>query len=501
MKPMIRLISISALVLVAIIAAIYFALPARQQSITFEEVGPEGSPPQAADEPGVIAAPVLVASAGSDRVTISWAPVVGAASYEIWARQGELPWERLDDGSLSHNVTSFTHAGLTSGDTYSYTGRAAPVAGQLSDWAAEVQATVSYVPSLNAAASAGRIELSWTSVAGAGSYQIIMWTDGLKDWERIGDPITGTITSYTHSGLTELSTYHYRVRAVIDDTEGEWSDSVSEIPVRPAAPATLTATAVVGQVELDWTAVPGADSYRLISWTDGQTAWQRIGDPLSGATTSYTHTGLIAGRTYYYRVSAVIHGIEGAWTESVSDVPTAPPAPVLTATTAVGQVELSWTAVPGAGSHILIVWTDAQNAWVRIGDPLSGGATSYTHSGLSAGQTYYYRVGAVVKGTEGAWSNSPSAVPGATFMPGLVANASAHRIDLSWSEVTGAGSYQLIVWTPGQTEWERIGDPLSSGTTSYTHTDLTAGNTYYYRVRAVIDGTEGPWSEEVDAVP
>lgn len=500
MKPMIRLLSISALVLVGLIAAIYFALPAPQQSITFEEVGAENSSPQTTDESGVIAAPVLVASAGSDRLTISWAPIVGAASYEIWGRQGDLPWERLDDGSLSHNVTSFTHTGLTSGDTYSYTGRAAPIAGELSDWAAEVQATVSYVPSLDAAASAGRIELSWTSVAGADSYQIIMWTDGLKDWERIGDPITGAITSYTHSGLTELSTYHYRVRAVIDGTEGDWSDSVSEIPVRPAAP-TLTATAAVGQVELKWTAVPGAASYRLISWTDGQTAWQRIGDPLSGDTTSYTHTGLIAGRTYYYRVSAVIHGIEGAWTESVSDVPTAPPAPVLTATTAVGQVELSWTAVSGAESHILIVWTDAQNAWVRIGDPLSGDTTSYTHSGLSAGQTYYYRVGAVVNGTEGAWSNSPSAVPGATFMPGLVATASAHRIDLSWSEVTGAGGYQLIVWTPGQTEWERIGDPLSAGTTSYTHTDLTAGNTYYYRVRAVIDGTEAPWSEEVDAVP
>ena len=505
MKPNIRLLSISALVLVGLIAAIYFGLPAPQQSISFEEVGPgNASPgnasPQTTDDSGTLAAPVLVASAGSDRITISWAPIAGAASYEIWGRQGDATWARLDDGSLTHNVTSYTHTGLTSGDTYSYTGRAAPVSGELSGWAGAVAATVSSIPSLTATASAGRIGLSWTSVADADSYQIIMWTDGLSDWKRIGDPITGTITSYTHSGLTELNTYHYRVRAVIDGTAGEYSDSVSEIPVRPAAP-TLTATAGTGQIALNWTAVSGADSYRLISWTDGQTAWQRIGDPLSSSTTSYTHTGLAAGRTYYYRVSAVSHGIEGAWTESVSDVPTAPPAPVLTATTAVGQVELSWTSVSGAGSHILIVWTDAQNAWIRIGDPLSGSTTSYTHSGLSAGQTYYYRVSAVVNGTEGAWSNSPSAVPGASFMPGLVATASANGIDLSWSAVTGAGSYQLITWSPGQTGWQRIGGTLSSGTTSYSHTGLTAGNTYYYRVRAVIGSTEGPWSEEVDAVP
>ena len=500
MKLTIRSLALSALVLSAVFAALYFARPSNRLDIAFPEPGAGKPASQTASDVVGLAPPVLVATAGSDRITISWAPVVGAASYEIWGRQGDDPWVRLDDGSLTHNVTSLTHSGLTSGDTYTYTGRAAPAAGELSDWSTEIEATVSHIPTLSAAASAGRIELSWTSVAGADSYQLIMWTDGLKGWERIGDPIAGTTTSYTHTDLTELNTYHYRVRAVIDEEEGEYSDSVSEIPVRPAAP-TLTAAADTGQIELDWTAITDAESYRLITWTDGQTAWKRIGDPLSSTTTSYTHTGLVAGRTYYYRVSAVIHGIEGAWTESVSGIPAAPPAPVLTASASIGQVDLSWTAVTGAGGHILIVWTDAQNAWVRIGDPLAGDTTSYTHTGLSAGQTYYYRVAAVVDGTDGVWSNSPSVVPGATFMPGLVANASAQRIDLSWSEVTGADGYQLIVWTPGQTGWERVGGDLAAGTRSHAHTDLTAGNTYYYRVRAVIDGVEGPWSEEVDAVP
>ena len=500
MNTKIRLISLSALVLVGLLAALYFALPSNELHITFPQSGIGTPSPQSASESGDLAAPVLVAIAGSDRITISWQHMEGAESYEIWGRQGDLPWEQLDDGSLTHDSTSFTHSGLTTGETYHYTGLAVPAAGTKSPWAVQVEATVTNVPALTATAAAGRIELNWTSVTGADNYHLVMWTDGLKNWERIGDPLTGETTSYTHSELTELSTYHYRVRAVIDGTEGDWSDSASEVPVRPAAP-TLTATPAIGQIELSWSAVTGADSYRLIKWTDSQTAWERIGDPLTGNTTSYTHNALTAGQTYYYRVSAVIDGIEGAWSDSVNDVPGAPPAPSLTATAAIGQIELSWTAVAGAGSYHLIVWTDAQNAWIRVGDPLTATTTSYTHSGLSAGQTYYHRVSAVLNGTESVLSNPTSAVPGTSFMPGLVATAAAGRIELSWSEVTGAGSYHLIMWTNGQTDWERIGDPLAAGTTSYAHSEPTAGVTYYYRIRAVIDGTEGPWSEEVDAAP
>ncbi len=500
MKPMIRILALSALVLSALLAALFFARPSNELRMTFPQHGIGTPSAQSATEPGGLAPPVLVATAGSDRITITWQHVEDAASYEIWARQGDEPWTQLDNGALTHDSTSFVHAGLRFGDTYYYTGRAVPAAGPRSDWAGEVQATVTNIPTLTVAASAGRIELSWTSVTDAGSYQLVVWTDGLKNWQRIDAPLSGKTTSYTHSGLSELNTYHYRVRAVIDGTEGDWSDSVSEVPVRPAAPA-LTATAAVGQIELSWTAVPGADSYRLITWTDGQSAWERIGDPLSGSATAYTHSGLIAGRSYYYRISAMSNGIEGVWSDSVNDSPGAPPGPALTATAAVGQIELSWTSVPGADSYHVIVWTDAQSVWVRTGDPLTGTITAYTHSGLSAGETYYHRVGAVVNGTEGVWSNPVSSVPGASFMPGLTAIAAAGQVRLNWSQVTGAGGYQLIMWTADQSAWERIGGSLSSDTTSYTHTGLTAGKTYHYRVRSVIDGTEGPWSEEVDATP
>ena len=503
MKHMIRILSLSALVLVALLAALYFALPSNKFRISFPQPGTGTIVPGAAGDPGGIASPVLVATAGTDRITISWQPVEGAASYEIWVRQGAVPWQHLDDGTLTAGSTSYTHAGLSPGETFHYTGRTVSTTGTKSGWAVQVSATVfdaSTAPTLAATPAIGQIELSWSEISGAGSYHLIMWTDDQEDWERIGDPLTENTTSFTHSELTAATTYHYRVRAVSASTEGEWSDAVSAVPGLPAAP-TLTATAASGHVDLNWSSVTGSDSYHLIMWTDGHEDWERIGDPLTGTTTSYTHNGLTPGQSYFYSVRAVVDGTEGSWSDRISAVPRAPAPPTLTATAAAGQIELSWTAATAADSYHLIFWTDAQNAWVRIGDPLTGNTTSYTHTGLSAEQSYYYQVSAVIHDTEGAWSNSTSAVPSTSSTPGLTATAAAGQIELTWTATTGADSYQLIMWTDGQADWERIGDPLTSGTTSYTHSGPTAGSSYYYRVRAVVNGTEGPWSEQVGATP
>ena len=503
---MIRILSLSVLVLVAAGAALYFALPSNRLDISFPQ-SPEpgiGTPsPIRPSDSDHIAAPVLTAAGGANQITISWQAVEGAASYEIWGRLGEATWTQVDDGALTGTDTSFTHTGLTAGDTYYYTGRTVPASGHKSTWAVQTSATAldgNSVPNLAAAPGYGKIDLTWNAITGAESYHLITWTDGQADWERIGDPITHTVTAYTHSELTAGATYHYRLRAVIAGAEGDWSASVSAAPTVPAAPV-LTATAATGQVDLSWTAITGADHYQLVMWNDDLEDWDRIGDPITHTVTSYTHSDLEPGHIYYYSVKAVVDSVEGDWATSISAIPNAPAAPTLAATAATGQIDLSWNAVSGADSYHLIVWTDAQNAWLRIGDPLTSTVTSYSHSALAANQVYYYRVSAVLKNVESEWSNTISAMPATATLPGLTATASGGNVLLSWSAVTGAESYHLITWTEGQSDWQRIGDPLAGTTTTYTHTGPTAGVAHYYRVRAVVNGTNGDWSTQIDITP
>ncbi len=77
-------------------------------------------------------------------------------------------------------------------------------------------------------------------------------------------------------------------------------------------------------------------------------------------------------------------------------------APVVSAE-AVGtdSVALSWTAVEGATGYVLYRYDDA---WSQVGDALT--ETTYTDSGLAAGQTYYYAVAATNAAGRGPWSDS-----------------------------------------------------------------------------------------------
>ena len=114
---------------------------------------------------------------------------------------------------------------------------------------------------------------------------------------------------------------------------GDWSEQISAaVPGGLAAPA-LTAQAGEGVVELRWDAVAGAARYILWSWWDPATGWQQIGgDDLTG--TSYNHTDLTAGTTYYYQIEAVgAGGKRGAGSERVSATVTGAQLPTPTAST------------------------------------------------------------------------------------------------------------------------------------------------------------------------
>jgi hypothetical protein len=84
----------------------------------------------------------------------------------------------------------------------------------------------------------------------------------------------------------------------------------------PSTPSGLAAAAAsTSQINLTWTVVSGATSYDIYRSTSAGGTYSRLGsEPTvsSGSTTSYSDTGLSAGTTYYYKISALNTGGESA---------------------------------------------------------------------------------------------------------------------------------------------------------------------------------------------
>ena len=125
-------------------------------------------------------------------------------------------------------------------------------------------------------------------------------------------------------------------------------------------------------IDLSWNAVDDAVNYELWAW-DSEDGWQRldVGDDFPLIGTSFTHSDLTDGRTYYYQIRAINgEGGMSAWSARVNEVAgDAPARPELTATAGYEQITVSWAEVTGAARYELWAW---DGAWA----PLHGGAAA-----------------------------------------------------------------------------------------------------------------------------
>ena len=174
-------------------------------------------------------------------------------------------------------------------------------------------------PVLTAEAGEDAIALSWTAVTGAARYELWVWWESDTDWVQLDDGEL-TTTNFRHVEVAEGTTYYYLVRAVSESGElGAWSERVAvtiEAPQIVLAAPILSAAAVEGGVELSWTPVAGAVGYELWAWTRWED-WQRLDDGSLSATT-FSHTGLPPGVTYYYGIRAIDdRGGTGEWAQQV----------------------------------------------------------------------------------------------------------------------------------------------------------------------------------------
>jgi fibronectin type 3 domain-containing protein len=367
-------------------------------------------------------------------------------------------------------------------------------------------------------ASGTQIDLTWTNNAvNQTGFRIDRATDNAFTQNLVTESAGASATSFVDSGLTQGTTYFYRVRAT--NAAGDSPDSntaTATTPTLPAAPSNAQVVNVTtGEVDLTWTNnatnATGIEVFRQ----KGANTFMLIAS-LAPTATSLNDTGLVTaltqGTAYTYHIEATnLAGPSGPASVSVATITSAPAG--LTAAGGNGVVNLSWTAPTGAVSYDVYRGTTAGGEGTT---PIVTGltATTYADVGVTNGTPYFYTVTAVNANAaplpnQSTASNEASATPNVVPPPpaptGLSASATAINTDtpqaaLSWTASPGAVSYDVYRSLNGNGEG---GAPLATGITGTTFTDSTGafGTTYFYKVSAVNTGGQSGLSNEASATP
>ena len=479
-------------------------------------------------------------ASGTTAINLSWsAPASTGGSaitgYKIEVSSNGTSGWTDQVANTSNTTTTYAHTGLTAGATRHYRVSAinANGTGDPSNVAnATTGATAPGAPTGLTATASGTtaINLSWSAPASTGGsaitgYKIEVSSNGTSGWTDQVANTSNTTTTYAHTGLTAGATRHYRVSAINANGTGDPSNVANATTgaTAPGAPTGLTATASgTTAINLSWSAPASTGGsaitgYKIEVSSNGGSSWTNLVANTSNTTTTYAHTGLTAGTTRHYRVSAINANGTGdpSNVANATTGATAPGAPTDLTATASGTtaINLSWSAPASTGGSAITgykieVSSNGGSSWTNLVANTSNTTTTYAHTGLTAGATRHYRVSAINANGTGVPSNVANATTGATA-PGaptdLTATASGTTaINLSWSAPASTGGsaitgYKIEVSSNGGSSWTNLVANTSNTTTTYAHTELTAGATRHYRVSAINTNGAGTASNVANA--
>ena len=274
---------------------------------------------------------------GNGQVTLTWDkpnnPAITGYQYKYWTGTPESGrWS--DVSGSDKDTTSHVVTGLTNGTKYHFRIRAMAgrVAGVKSSSTSATPATppVQLAPTaISAQAGYKQVELIWRNPNLADQkdttitkYQIKYWSGNSEtgDWSDISATINTRHAYYIVTGLTNSTTYSFRIRGLTNGFVVTESNLVRATPLAspPRTPARPQVVAGDGEVTLTWDHPnnPDITKYQIRQWTGGgeRGSWSGWND-IPGSdkdTTSYTVTGLTNGVKYSFRIRAVAGIITGS---------------------------------------------------------------------------------------------------------------------------------------------------------------------------------------------
>ncbi len=423
-------------------------------------------------------------------------------NFEVWRKDGGDGTYRVIR-TLPKNSTNYRDVGLSQFVTYYYKVCAVNKRGR-SPFSNEV----------NSGGAGGSPPTNLTAQALGATIVQLDWTDnssaenGFKVQRRVLDTDPWTTVAilppnteeYIDQGLTQLTTYHYRVGAFTSNSEAYSSEVVvTTKSVDIPGPTNLVATFDKSQnaVKIVWSDNTNLENGTIIERKTGVTgSYQQIG--VTGAdATEYLDKDISQNTLYYYR--ARYSTTEGFFTPYSNEdsayvplIPLAAPSDLEIVEFVPNQVYgLFWTNNASTEDGIELwkrVEGDTYHSVYKIFPPRTH---AYNDTITDPSKVYYYKVRAFLNGQYSDFSNevNTSGSNAGLFRPtNLVATAVPNQlaVDLTWNDNSSNElGFEIERRMVGGNDFKRIAI-VGPNTQFYRdETDgLYRGSSYDYRVRA-----------------
>ena len=248
------------------------------------------------------------------------------------------------------------------------------------------------------------------TIAGGGSWPAVT---GMTATLTLSGTLGEEDTAVTVEVIRKDENYGSFDRGVgTQELSGTWCDiggaTGVAVPPPQTPPVPSASARSESEIEVTWSAVSGATSYKLYRSTSSGGTYTQVGGDISAL--RYVDTGRSAGTEYFYQLeacnsagcSATRSPAGSATTRATPVAPAQPPAPSASAQSDT-EIEVTWSAVSGATSYKLYRSTSSGGTYTQIGGDIS--ALRYRDTGRSAGTEYFYQLEACNSG--GCSSPSP----------------------------------------------------------------------------------------------
>ncbi len=457
-------------------------------------------------------------------IIVMWNAYPGASRYRVYRSTVRPSGDGWDGMELAGETaqTSFTDEGLKPSTTYYYRVYAVGYTTKSFLDSATTQAVVLKGLWAIVHEDSSAVDLQWQAFTGASTYDVYRSETSVSDINKMELIATVTGTSYTDTTTRGNTEYYYRVEA----TGLTWgSKTVTVTTNMSLLPDRVTAYGGVDCISWDpvmpdrylyydsngrkMMAIVHAGTY-LITRSDKKdgtyTRYAMVRNNEDGSIQIYDKTSdisvtwsgsrlLLTSKTesdqgQYYKVT--IYG-------STYPVAVTPSNAVYMGAVKVGAVSgitgqpvytnaarITWKAASGASGYQLFRASSQNGSYTWVKNNPTTNVVNYV---LTPGADYWYKVRGYYEygdGTKvyGAYSEAVK-----VHNLGAIGNFSVRGLDtncalLQWDRVEGCTGYQVFRTVAGSGEYQWVKNATTSRIANY---GLTAGTTYYYKVRAYID--------------